>query len=75
MRPPLGQAMAILAAACPEMATAELAALSVGERDARLLALREGTFGPRLDGLAECPRCREPLEFTLHTPDLRARPP
>ena len=44
--------------------------LDIGERDARLLALREHTFGPRLECLAECPACGEKLEFATHTSDL-----
>jgi hypothetical protein len=69
------QALAMVAAGCPELSAGEAGALTVGERDARLLALRERTFGPRMDGFAECSRCRQELEFTLNTPDLRAAPP
>jgi hypothetical protein len=53
------------------MTWAELAALSIGRRDACLLTLRELTFGPRLDGFAECQQCRERLEFTVDVADLR----
>jgi hypothetical protein len=73
-RPLLEQAAVMLGVACPDLSPGDVDALSIGEQDARLLALRERTFGPQIDGFAECPRCREPLEFTLRAPDLRAAP-
>jgi hypothetical protein len=68
---PVDRALALLAVACPEMTRDELAALSIGQRDVLLLALRELAFGPRLDGFAECPECCERLEFTVNVADLR----
>jgi hypothetical protein len=49
----------------------ELTELSIGQRDARLLTLREQTWGPMLSGFAECPRCAESLEFDVAVADLR----
>ena len=68
---PLDRALTLLAAACPELTWDELAALSVGQRDARLFTIREQTSGPRLNGFAECPRCAERLEFDVAVADLR----
>ena len=68
---PLDRALTLLAVACPELTWDELAALSVGQRDVRLLTLREQTSGPRLNGFAECPRCAERLEFDVAVADLR----
>ena len=68
---PIDQALAILAMAEPDIPSAEHAALSLGERNSRLIALREAIFGPRLEALAACPQCAERLEFTLSTIDLR----
>jgi|SRR5215218_488801 len=68
---PVDRALTILAAACPELTPDELAALSVGQRDARLLSLRERTSGPRLNCFAECPQCAERLEFDVAVADLR----
>lgn len=68
---PLDRALTLLAAACPELTWDELAALSVGQRDARLFTLREQTSGPRLNGFAQCPRCGERLEFDVAVADLR----
>src|SRR5918992_1258582 len=72
---PLDRALTLLAAACPELTWEELAALSVGRRNARLLALRERTCGPRLDCCVDCPECSEQLEFGVATSDLRAEEP
>lgn len=52
----------------------QLARLSVGERDRLLLALREQTFGPRLDALAECPSCGERLEMSFEVADVTVAP-
>lgn len=71
---PLDRALTLLAAACPWAAWEDLAALSVGQRDARLLDAREQTFGPVFSGFAECPHCGERLEFSFATSDVRAAP-
>ncbi|HTF91655.1 MAG TPA: phage baseplate protein [Verrucomicrobiae bacterium] len=71
----LDRALTMLADAYPEMTRAELVAWSVGERDARLLALRERQFGGELKSFAECPRCSSGLEFSLDVNELRNRPP
>jgi hypothetical protein len=70
-RHPVDRALLCLAAVCPEMTREELAVLSIGQRDAHLLTLREQTFGATLNGFAECPQCVERLEFTLAAADLR----
>lgn len=64
---PVDRALTLLAAACPELSLAELANLTIGQRDAALLALREALFGRRLDCIALCPRCDARLEFKLDT--------
>ncbi len=43
----------------------------LGVRDAALLDLREDLFGPQLDCLIDCPRCRTSLEFGLEVGALR----
>lgn len=47
------------------------ALLSVGERDALLVELRELTFGPSLAAVVACPSCGELLEVELAAGDLR----
>src|SRR5919112_6357195 len=66
------RALALLAAACPEMSAEELNALSVGRRDRLLIALRERTFGPRLTCLATCDACGDSLELSFDCSDISA---
>lgn len=65
----------ILTIAYPEMTREQLAALSIGERDARLLTVRERTFGTSLDLFICCPRCQQELELSLDTNKLHFPPP
>jgi hypothetical protein len=66
-----GKALILLLAACPEKTPEELAALSIGRRDAYLLQLREQNFSETLNAFAECPKCAAALEYSLNTTDLR----
>jgi hypothetical protein len=67
---PLEQALTLLHAAFPESDRETLANLTVSERDAWLLELREQTLGPKLEGRADCPSCGASLEFAVRTKDL-----
>lgn len=67
---PLDRALTLLQAAFPQATRQQLARLSIGRRDALLFALREQTFGPRLNSLATCPSCGERFEFALDTAKL-----
>lgn len=49
----------------------QLPTASIGQRDRRLLDLREQTMGPTLNLYVECPRCATRLESRLATADLR----
>jgi hypothetical protein len=69
---PAQRALSLLAAAHPRMSVEDLAELSVGQRDARLLTLREWTFGSQLASLADCPSCGERLEMSFNVSDVRA---
>ena len=64
------QALMLLQAASPGVSRQDLANLSVGERDARLLALRELLFGSRLIALTSCPGCRQQLEIGIESADI-----
>ena len=66
------RALALLAAACPATSLESLARLSIGQRDARLLRLREWAFGSQLAGLADCPQCGARLEMSFAADDIRA---
>lgn len=70
-RSPVQQALLLLAAVLPDMSLAALAELSIGRRDAHLLALREQLFGPQLVSVVACPICSQKLEFTCNTSDIR----
>jgi hypothetical protein len=48
----------------------ELECLSIGERDRRLWALREATFGSAVEALTQCPACEGKLEFQFMIPDV-----
>ncbi|MFI2346428.1 hypothetical protein ACH492_05085 [Streptomyces sp. NPDC019443] len=66
-----GRALALLAAAEEHAATDdELAALSIGRRDALLLALRTRLFGDRMVALATCASCGESLELDFSGTDI-----
>jgi hypothetical protein len=69
---PVRRALLLLEAACPEQSAAELGRLSLAERDARLLELRQMIFGPQMDSLAACPACGARLEARLSAQDLRS---
>lgn len=68
---PLQRALTMLAVACPEISSESLAGLTIGRRDARLLALREMTFGSEITGVTDCPECGETIELSFNSSDLR----
>jgi hypothetical protein len=70
-QPAAQRALALLAAACPHSSHDALAKLCIGQRDARLLTLREWAFGPQLVSLASCPGCGERLELSFSVSDIR----
>ena len=76
---PVQRALTMLAAACPEASPDSLAALTIGQRDTRLLALRELTFGSAVTGLADCPACGDKVELAFDCSEIRpatdAEPP
>lgn len=68
---PVGRALTILAFACPDLTWDKLVGLSIGQRDAYLLTLRERTFGGIINGFAGCMQCGERIEFTTNVADIR----
>jgi len=67
------RAVLLLARVCPEESWETLAKLSIGERDSRLLSLRQWTFGNRLQGLTNCPACQLPLSLEVDIEDIQFR--
>jgi hypothetical protein len=63
----LDRALSLLGAGTPGVSRAELASLTIGERDARLLRMRAQLFGTRAEGFAECPECSARVEFPIDT--------
>ncbi|GAB4578147.1 MAG: hypothetical protein Fur0022_08800 [Anaerolineales bacterium] len=70
-QPPLLRALSLLRTVYPDTPLETLATLPIGERDSRLLTLRAITFGPQLNSLARCPKCRERLELTFDVDNIR----
>lgn len=71
---PVRRALNLLSAADPDLTYEQLQALPVGQRDGRLIALRETLFGSLLTCLITCPQCGERLEITLDSTQFRALP-
>jgi len=71
---PLDRALLLLQAGQPASSLQELARLTVGERDRRLIELREQTIGRRLSCSVECPWCGEVLEFEFDTSQILQAP-
>jgi hypothetical protein len=69
-RPPVDRAVT-LAAAASGLPIEKVADLPLGDCDLLLLRLREQCFGPRFDGLAECPRCRAELDVSIELDELQ----
>lgn len=69
-QPHVERALSLLVAGVPEESADALATLTIGERDERLLRLREATFGNRLPLVASCPQCKEALEAEVSASEL-----
>lgn len=65
----------LLAVACSVPDINVLAGISIGERDARLLQLREWMFGSRLPNTANCPECSERVEWETEVRTIRFQKP
>ncbi len=74
-RHPVDRALVLLSFASPGTAPALLAELSIGERNAHLMQLRELTFGPDIRALADCPSCGESIELDSDTNQLTVAAP
>jgi len=69
-KPLLQKALVLLAAAFPDLHPDTLLKLSIGQRDLRLLQLRERLFGQRLLNTAVCPVCSQRIEWENTVADL-----
>ena len=73
-QPPLDRALLLLTTACPERSGDDWAEATIGERDARLLRLREELFGSRIEVTTRCPKCGELLELGFSTHAIEMLP-
>lgn len=73
-RAPFEQALVLLGIAFPNRTVNELMDLTIGKRDAALLALRKRLFGDKLESLANCPDCNETLELSFRVDDIIVSP-
>ena len=62
---PVDRALLLLAYALPESSAEELLALTVGQRNMRLLQTRQLTIGNQLEGIVTCPQCQETMQFNV----------
>jgi hypothetical protein len=62
--------MLLLTAAFPAASVGEVLSLTLGQRDACLLRLRERTIGPRMECLTECPACGAQVEAEIQCSDI-----
>jgi hypothetical protein len=69
------RALLLAASTAPELSLEALTALSIEERDRRMLALRIATFGPLLEGGSDCPSCAVRVELSIVATDLLAAAP
>lgn len=73
-QPLLQRMLIILLAAFPDMQPDALAMLSIGQRDHRLLKLREYLFGQQLLNSSVCPACGQRLEWENSIADFVNQP-
>lgn len=71
---PVERGLSLLAMACADIPLADLAKLTIGQRDGLLLKLRQRTFGSQLVSIADCPRCGESLELNFTVGDIQVSP-
>jgi T4 bacteriophage base plate protein len=68
------RAQVLLRAAHESSRDPDPAQIPLGERDARLLTLRESTFGKRVAAVTRCPKCKGEIELTFEVSDLKVPP-
>lgn len=72
---PVHRGLMLLSAACDESPPDDLAMLSIGQRNAKLLQLHQRIFGSKLFSVAKCPSCSEALDLSLNVADLQCASP
>lgn len=72
---PAQRALTLLQFVGAELPPERLASLTIGQRDAHLLNLRESAFGSQMTGVAACPACARQLELSFTVSSVRVAPP
>src|SRR5678815_1433841 len=65
------RALWLLSASQPERSIESIATLSIGQRDAQLMTLREHLFGSQVVSLSDCPECHLRVQLDLDLANLR----
>jgi len=73
-RPLIEKGLLALTFSYPEYGPEQIAAFSIGDRDARLLQVRENLFGPWLSNTASCPQCKQKVEWEMSVEALKVQP-
>jgi hypothetical protein len=68
---PTARSVALSGLIEPEALPEQLAQLPIGDRDTRLIDLREWAFGSDLSAVVSCPSCSTELEFNFSIDDIR----
>lgn len=68
---PIERSLVLLSKAFPNRSFSEIASLTIGERDACLLTIREKLFGSELHNTTTCPECGQKIEWQTTTDHLR----
>lgn len=68
------RALELLAVGYPEVPRERLESLTVGQRDAMLLALRQSMFGSALEAVVICPACGERLDLAFDLREIQSLP-
>lgn len=74
-RKPWYRALLLLAPVFPDSAFRALGEMTLGARNAYLLALRELLFGTTIDALTRCPSCGERIQFSISVESFLPAPP
>lgn len=66
----LHKTLLLLEMVYPESEPQEIAELSIGERDTRLIRLRNSIFGSSLHNTIDCPKCNSKMEWDMNLQDF-----
>ena len=69
-RHPLDRSALLAATARPDWPTSDIADLPLGMVNINLLRLRSATFGPNIDGHADCTQCGQRLAFSMGVQEI-----